>query len=332
MACPVPTIMVRRCTKKPCWLRCSHLKLPRLLFDRSLSKGSRISMPRKMKSLLRARSPFPNLILALAAFHCLSQYVNLSSAWLHAPSLPIPSLFWKTMDITNTCRLRWHCHNRILPQRWARAGDAARGLWATKDNEQQQRSQLDEASWRETKNHTNDDSAAIDHPQQQQQRRPSPLPLPRYDLGLGKNRPKQGEQEEQRRASQPHLAAQTTTSNGVGWLTPNQTIFTAQNWMVPESVVKPLSSAATTTTSSSSLGVTKIDHRPNSYTLQTAAVVAAQQQSQSATTSQSSSSPLEEGNVVPQDKDSFQTIGSNNTNTVHRVVEKQPVTTRRMVA
>jgi hypothetical protein len=215
-------------------------------------------------------------------------------------------------------------------------------LWATKDNEQQ-RSQLDEASWRETKNHTNDDCAAIDHPQQQQQRRPSPLP--RYDLGLGKNRPKQGEQEERRRASQPHLAAQTTTSNGVGWLTPNQTIFTAQNWMVPESVVKPLSSTTTTTTtsSSSSLGVTKIDHRPNSYTLQTAAVVvAAQQQSQSAHTSQSSSSssssssqlsPLEEDNVVPQDKDSFQTIGSNNnTNTVHRVVEKQPVTTRRMVA
>jgi hypothetical protein len=330
--------MVQRRTKKPCWLRCSHLKLPRLLFDRSLQKGSRISMPRKMKSLLRARSPFTNLILALAAFHCLSQYVNLSSAWLHAPSLPIPSLFWKTMDITNTCRLRWHCHNRILPQRWARAGDAARGLWATKDNEQQQRSQLDEASWRETKNHTNDDCAAIDHPQQQQQqRRPSPPPpLPRYDLGLGKNRPKQGEQEEeQRRASQPHLAAQTTTSNGVGWLTPNQTIFTAQNWMVPESVVKPLSSA-TTTTSSSSLGVTKIDHRPNSYTLQTAAV--AQQQSQSAHTSQSSSSssqlsPLEEGNVVPQDKDSFQTIGNSNvTKTFHRVVEKQPVTTRRMVA
>jgi hypothetical protein len=38
MACPVPT-MVQRRTKKPCWLRCSHLKLPRLLFDRSLQKG-----------------------------------------------------------------------------------------------------------------------------------------------------------------------------------------------------------------------------------------------------------------------------------------------------
>jgi hypothetical protein len=242
-------------------------------------------MPRTMKSQLRAHL-FSNLILALS-FH-LFQYLNFSSAWLYAPSFPIQILF-KTVD-KKACRLRWHCrHNGMLQQK----ARGARDLWATKD---EQRPMGDNASWRQN-NHTNDDNSAIDHSQPRR---------PRYDLGLGKNRPKQGEEEGW--APKPHLAAKT--SNGV-LLTPDQTTLTAQNWMVPESVVKPLSAGT------SSFSVTKISNRPNSYTFQSAA--AAQQ------SAQSQSLPTPE---VGNGQDSSQTLSD----TVHRVVEKQPVTTRRMVA